>query len=271
MKKRKKERRYCTCCTRKFYTDKMKEVYYPLLKKHHWHCQKCLSAFQDNLHLIPHEKDRYLLELFSGSKTVSNTAAGLHQYKTFDIDIEEKYSPKLCTDILTMRLNQIPDRKKVFIVWASVPCTYYTILNLQDHWEKIVFSHRMYYYAPLSSEAKRSMQLLEKTLWLIKSINPVYYFIENPRGALRHLAQMNFCPFRYTVSYSDFGSDIYKPTDIFTNCGFLQLPKIKTAVGRTFENSVQNLNNSYDRSVVPGNLISEILRQIDLHHSLGPS
>lgn len=225
-----------------------------------------MSSLADNLHFIPNKKDRYFVEFFSGSKTISNVAESEYNYKTFTVDIEEKFSPALCTDISKMQLNQVPDRNKVFLLWASVPCTWFTILNIKDHWERITYNHRQYYYIPKTNAARKAIQLLEKTIWLIKKINPVYYVIENPRGALRHMPQINFSPFRYTVSYADFGADVYKPTDLFTNISFLQLPKIKTAIGQTFLSSVQDQKNDYERSIVPPGLVREILKQIDAAH-----
>lgn len=241
----------------------MRLVYYPLLKKQAWHCQLCLSMQADNLHFLQGQKDRYLIELFSGSKTVSRIAESEFNYQTFAIDIEPAFGPDLCTDIGKMKLSDIPRFNRVFAVWASIPCTFYTIMNIKQHWHKITYSHRKYYYVPVSSEARKAIQLLEKTLWLIKSMNPVYYFIENPRGALRHMPQMNFCPFTYTVSYHDFGADVYKPTDIFTNCSFLKLPQLRGAMNRTFPASVLDMKTSYERSIVPPGLIRELLAQVD--------
>ena len=262
----KTQRRKCTCCNRKIYCKKMKYIYYPLLKLYAWHCNNCLSQIQDNLQNLPENKTKSFLELFSGSRLISSIAAGEYQYKTFTIDIEPKYKPALCANIQYLRLNQIPQRNKIFLVWASLPCTYYTILNLSNHWKKLPYSFRNYYYIPLSSEAKASIRLLEKTLWLIRKINPVYYFIENPRGALRHMAQMKSIPFLHTVSYNDYGAGIYKPTDIFTNMPGLHLRKLAGSVRKTFPQSVAKMNNSFNRSLVPSELIHEILHQIEVRH-----
>lgn len=240
----------------------MQHVYYKLLKKWAWHCNKCMSELSDNSAIKNQAKERYFLELFSGSKTVSNVFEQ-YNYKVQTIDIIEKFNPSICADILQLKLNQIPQYKKISVVWASVPCTVNTILNLHNHHEKFLYSHRNYYYLPKTSEALHSIKMLEKTLWLIKKINPVYYFIENPRGAMRHFPQIKSIPFRYCVSYSDYGASVYKPTDIFTNCGFLKLKELKTSVGQKFENSVAKLNDSFQRSIVPSLLVQEILNQID--------
>ena len=261
-----KKRHYCTSCGIKQFDTAMKEIYYPLLKKSAWHCQNCMSTFADNLHFKTDDKDRYLIEFFAGSKTVSSIARDDFRYKVFTVDIENKFEPDLSADIAKLALNQIPGRDLASIVWASVPCTQYSILNLINHWDKITYNHRRYYYFPKTEASRRAVQLLEKTLWLIRKINPTYFFIENPRGALRHMPQMNFAPFRYEISYNDFGLDIYKPTDIFTNCSFLKLPKISTAVGRVFPGSVSEMTSAFERSIVPPALVKEILTQIDNHH-----
>ena len=174
----------------------------------------------------------------------------------------------MLADIQDLKVNYIPGSADAFIVWASIPCTYYSILNLENHWEKLTYASRKYYYIPKTQEARSAIRLLEKTLYIIRKINPVYFFIENPRGALRHMPQMAAIPFLHTVSYNDYGLDIYKPTDIFTNCPFLQLCELKTSVGRKFPGSVLDLASSYERSKVPGQLIESILNQIKHHHNL---
>lgn len=261
------ERSYCTSCNKKVYRKNLVEVYYNLLRKSAFHCLKCMSTTPDNLQFNLREKDLYLLELFSGSKTVSNTAEEFG-FKTFTIDFIEKYQPDLIYDISKLSLKQIPDLKKVFIIWASIPCTYYSILNLGNHWEKLPYSFRRYYYIPKTRQARSAVRLLEKTLWLIRKTNPVYFFIENPRGALRHMPQMASIPFRHTISYNDYGLDIYKPTDIFTNCPFLKLIPLSSSVVYSYTGSVANMNNSYERSIVPAKLIESILSQIISHHKI---
>lgn len=260
-------RSYCTCCGTKQYRSQMKLIYYKLLKRSAWHCLNCLSTAVDNLQFDSRGKRPYLIELFAGSKTVASTAMN-YGFETFTVDIEKKFNPDLVADIQNLKVNHIPGSADSFIIWASIPCTYYSILNIGNHWEKLTYASRKYYYIPKTKEARSAIKLLEKTLYIIRKINPVYFFIENPRGALRHQPQMAAIPFIHTVSYSDYGLDIYKPTDIFTNCPFLQLCELKTSVGRKFKNSVLDLPNPYERSKVPTLLIESILNQITTHHQI---
>jgi hypothetical protein len=255
------QRHHCTCCNSKLFASKMIQMRYELLRRTFWHCQKCLSVISDKMHIVNHRKKKYLIELFSGSKIVSTIAAQQFGYKTLTIDHNDKLKPDIISDIKNLQLKSICRKKECSIIWASVPCTEMSILTAGIHWKKISKAHRQYVYMPRTEAAWSAVRLLEKTLYLIKQINPTFYFIENPRGIMRHLPQMLTIQYRHTVSYSDYGKSIYKPTDIFTNHPSLKLTNIKTAVGRTFPNSVNKMKNAYERSKVPNLLIYSILKQ----------
>lgn len=261
-----KQRHYCTCCGAKKYAQKLQQVYYPLLKQYAFHCNVCLSANADNVLVKKNSFEPYLIEIFSGSKTVSKKA-GEMGFRTFTIDIEPEYKPDLVADILTLKASKIP-RKGALLVWASVPCTWFSILNIVNHWKKNTYAYRKYQYLPKTAEAIRATHILEKTLHLIEAINPVYFVLENPRGAMRHMPQTKGVPYRYTVSYADYGLGVYKPTDLFTNIPFLKLHQLKGARGRQFTEKVANLKDAFTRSIVPPLLIEAILRQIANHHGL---
>jgi hypothetical protein len=257
------ERSYCTCCGGKFYTRSMVRVYYNLLKKTAMHCRKCMSAYADNLYNLPEQKDRYLIELFSGSKSVTY-AAQAKGYKTFCVDIEKDFAPDLQANILDLTLKQVPYFNRCSFLWASVPCTTYSVMSLAKHWKKRNIAHRRYVYEPVTRDAVNATKILAKTLWLIEKINPLYYVIENPRGALRHFTGVQSIPFRSTVSYSDYSMEIYKPTDLFHNMPFLKLHELKGSAGRVFSQSIAGMSNAFERSKVPSDLINSILEQIDL-------
>jgi hypothetical protein len=237
-------------------------VEYPLLHTTAYHCSKCMSVISDKMYRTSPAGKHYLLELFSGSGTVSAIAHKEFSVRTCTLDSSVKCKANITADIMNVSINTIPASKKITLIWASVPCTTFSIESIHLHWQKYHITHRNYLYLPLSSEAIEAIRILDKTLWLIKQIKPKYWFIENPRGALRHTPQMYYAPFRYTVSYNDYGHNVYKPTDIFTNCGALSLKKLTTSVGKTFAGSVINMNNAAARSVVPADLIRSILSQV---------
>jgi hypothetical protein len=250
-------RHYCTYCGKKRTEENLNQVEYLLLKKTAWHCKEHTSNIADFVQ-IKNDKKGIFLELFSGSKHVSNVA-GQMGYKVFTVDYQKKLKPDLAKDIRKVKLSELPD--SVEFIWASIPCTVFSVLSIATHWEKIVYSWRKYFYVPKTQEAKEAIQIVEKTLWLIKKLRPKYFVIENPRGALRHMPQLRAVPFRHTISYSDYGFDYYKPTDLFTNIPELKLIKITRDLDKEYAGSVKGLNSAYERSLIPGQLITDILNQ----------
>lgn len=251
-------RHYCTFCGKKRNEANMLKVRYKLLNKTAFHCSEHTSNNADILQIISGKKGTFL-ELFSGSKHISKIAEK-YSYKTFTVDLKEEFKPDLAKDIRKVKLTELP--KDVSFIWASIPCTVFSILSINKHWEKVPYSWRKYFYIPKTNDAKKALQIVEKTIWIIKDLNPDYFIIENPRGALRHLPQVRAIPFRHTVSYSDYGFDYYKPTDLFTNIPFLKLCEITRDNNKKFDSSVVNLKSAFERSFVPGQLIEAILTQI---------
>jgi site-specific DNA-cytosine methylase len=78
------------------------------------------------------------------------------------------------------------------------------------------YTSKSFNRSPKTLEAQIGLKILEKTLELIKNLNPKYYFIENPRGMMRKHPLMLELP-RNTVTYCQYGDFRMKPTDIWTN------------------------------------------------------
>ena len=253
------KRHYCSICGAKRNEDKMELVRARIGTKPQWICRHHMSANADIMQTYQSNKDRLFLELFAGSKRISAQAAR-RGYQTITVDIEPKYQPDICIDIMNLRRSILP--AKVDVVWASIPCQVYSVINLENHWDKIEIGYRSYYYIPKTDDAQTALNMLNKTLRLIARLNPLYYFLENPRGALRHFPHLNLVPFRHTVSYADYGSKVYKPTDIWTNNPRFSPRRIKTSVGRKFEKGIMDLKSAYERSLVPEQLIEEVLDSI---------
>ena len=65
-----------------------------------------------------------LLELFSGTKSVSKVAKSLG-WETVSLDISPKYNPDLCMDILNFDETQY-SRNHFDFVWSSPDCRAYS-------------------------------------------------------------------------------------------------------------------------------------------------
>lgn len=189
------------------------------------------------------------IELFSGSGQVSAILKS-KGFKTLTIDINPKFNPQLCVDILDLTLEDLPGT--VDFLWASPDCSKLSRAAAQRHWKKETVSYRSYKYTALTSESKKSIQLIEKTVSLICALNPKVWFIENPVGRLPHLQSMrSLGHYRYCVNYADWGFPYSKETYIFTN----QLLPLPTIVQKRFGNGLRSVEGSYKRSLIPAGLL----------------
>ncbi len=196
------------------------------------------------------------LELFSGTKSVSEVFKE-YGFDAWSVDNDPKLHPRICEDILVFPLSGLPN--DIEIIWASPDCRYFSRNGDARHWTKVIKKYRQYEYLPNTIEAIQALLLIERTIQIIRSINPKYYFIENPIGRLRHIKVIQqFAPFRYSVNYKDFGFNYSKETDIYTNA-YLGLSQKKVIrPGR----SVKYINSRLERARVPGLLICNILNQL---------
>lgn len=253
-------RHYCKFCGAKRNESKMVQLEFALLREKFWFCKKCVSATADISGIVKPSKKLQFVEFFSGSGNISKVARSFG-WETTTIDIEPKYEPDICVDVMNLRRSLLP--KNVDVVWISFPCYVFTVLTLGKHWEKIKLKYRGYYYSPKTEEAKEVLKLLYFTIEMLKKVNPLYYFIENPRGGLRHFPHLSLAPFRHTVSYADYGFDYPKPTDIWTNCERFKPIPCGSFEGMKFEKSVLDLSSSYERSLVPDDLIKYLFETLD--------
>lgn len=91
------------------------------------------------------------------------------------------------------------------------PCTGFSVASLGHHW-----TGGKNAYIPRTDTARLGIKLAQKTLDLIRELNPTYWYIENPRGLLRKMPFMQGLD-RCTVTYCQYGDTRMKPTDIWTN------------------------------------------------------
>jgi len=255
------KRHYCKICGSKKTVSGMMRLQFAIVDKTAWVCRECTSTNLDVLRPAIVGRKPQFLELFSGSGHISKVAEKCG-YKTFTVDIESKFNPDYCIDILNVRRTKLP--KYVDVVWVSIPCTVYSTMSLAYHWDRHKIGDRRYYYAPKTPDAINALMILDRVIRLIKEIKPIYFFIENPRGALRHMSHFAFVPFRHTVSYLDYGFEFYKPTDIWTNCNFFQ-PKPCPNYNNipAHKNLRDDTESKYQRSLVPDGLIYYLFQSIN--------
>ena len=197
-----------------------------------------------------------ILELFSGTESFSNVAKE-RGHQVFTIDNNPKFNADLCKDIINVNLKEIPFKPD--IIWASPPCEKFSVATIGKNWNKD--------NTPKTKEAQDSLDLVNNTIAIIQSLNPKYFFIENPRGKLRKL--INFGT-RRTVSYCQYGDNRMKPTDIWTNCikwkpTEICKPKSDCHISapRGSRTGTQGLKNSEERAIIPKELCLDIIKECE--------
>ena len=214
-----------------------------------------------------------VLELFAGSRSFSKVAEEMGM-ETFTSDFKEFDNIDYVVDILDFDINKIPFRPH--IIWASPPCTYFSVASIGHHWNKD--------HSPKTEQAKHGVKIVQKTLDIIEFLKPDFFFIENPRGKLRKLEVIKHIP-RTTVCYCQYGEDRMKPTDIWSNFIFEEntllsddnrlqgwKPRKMCFNGninchhqpapRGSQTGTQGIKGNYLRSIVPHQLCQEILQSL---------
>jgi site-specific DNA-cytosine methylase len=142
-----------------------------------------------------------VLDLFAGtgSATRAFTDAG-HEVVTVELD------PRFDSTVTCDVKDWEPDGYYDF-VWASPPCTAFSVASIGTHWQGGRGA-----YVPRTQAAHEAMRLVEYTHGLIRGLQPEHWVIENPRGVLRKLSIL---PEPQTVWYCQYGDDRAKPTDLY--------------------------------------------------------
>jgi site-specific DNA-cytosine methylase len=219
-----------------------------------------------------------ILELFAGSRSIG-TAAEEKGYEVFSVDWGNFPNIDLRCDIGSLKKEDVPFIPDM--VWASPDCTTYSIAAIS--------THRRNRTEPFSDYAKKCDTINQHWIELIKewlSINPnMVFFIENPRGVLRHMPWMQEFT-RHTVWYCKYGDDRAKPTDIWTNSQtWNPRPQCKNfkydsegniidkhchhvSARRGAKTGTQGRKGSYERSMIPKELCREVIAAVEEENQL---
>ena len=206
-----------------------------------------------------------VLELFAGSRSIGNAAESLGM-NVFSSDINNFKKIDYVENILNFDIKKIPFNPT--IVWASPPCTYFSVASIGHHWHEN--------NTPKTKEAVLGGKIVQKTIDIINEIKPKFWFIENPRGKLKNLPVLS--QYEYTtIWYCKYGDKRAKPTNIWSNNIWNPLfnPNGWKPRSECFNNNkkchhesaprgsrtgTQGLSDNYERSKIPNQLCIEILK-----------
>lgn len=164
-----------------------------------------------------------ILELFSGQGSISKSFKQ-KGWEVFRVDWSEKVEAELHADISKLTVKDIvnlcggiPD-----VIWASPDCTTYSIATHRHRTLKEGLKPKTEYAAQCDDTNIKMWRLIDDLL----EAGSKYYFVENPRGRMRHMPFVENKP-RHTLAYCAYGRKanakgfehfyIMKPTDIWTN------------------------------------------------------
>jgi hypothetical protein len=200
-----------------------------------------------------------ILELFAGSRSMGKAAEelGMAVHSTDLIDFGGIHT---VGNILAIPIDYWVAMKPD-IIHASPPCTSFSVASIGHHW-----TGGRGAYCPKTEGARIGIDLMNRTLEIIRACDPEVWFIENPRGMMRMMRAMRFLPIRHTVTYCQYGDTRMKPTDVWTNCTVWKpRPMCKNgspcheAAPRGAKTGTQGLNGAHDRSKIPHELCMEMM------------
>lgn len=140
-------------------------------------------------------------ELYAGSCTLSSIAETKMGMKVLSTDNHQYGNVQLVGDILTDKVLRAIVRFKPDVIWASSPCTGFSIASVSTHWRK-----KDGLFIPKTSEAAIGMALALRVFEIVRAVRKAHgytpvFFMENPQGMLRHMPFMDQAPIRHTVHY----------------------------------------------------------------------
>jgi hypothetical protein len=205
-----------------------------------------------------------IYDLFAGTGSSTKAFADNgHTVITFELD--PKFNTTETVSVLDLNAdNLVKKYGRPDFIWASPPCTAFSIAGVRYHWESGGDNP-----IPKSALAVDNQKLVIKTLELVQQLNPTYgWLMENPRGMLRKLPIVEGYPLT-TITYCQYGDHRMKPTDLW---GYVEgwLPRPMCSPGancheaspRGSRTGTQGMANSHLRSMVPYALSEDILEGI---------
>ena len=156
---------------------------------------------------------RYCVELWAGDST-GLAAARQREDVVITVEIDPKFNPDICEDILTVDVDQIHaalrakgwDGRQLFYVWASPDCSVFSVAGFPaGHFKDGVAQ---------TEKAKAMVRRHIHTLALIEGLDPLFWTVENPVGLLRKMPWMQSYP-RESITYCSYGDTRMKPTDLW--------------------------------------------------------
>ena len=153
-----------------------------------------------------------VLDLFTGTGSIKKVCEELN-FKVVSLDIDPKFNPDVCADILTFDFQCVWKPGDFDIIWASPPCQVFSRAR-QCNIGKTINGETMTRATLERDTINLGVPLLRKTEEIIVYLKPQKWFIENPYfGSMKNYIDSE-C---YIFDYCMFGFEYRKRTSIWSN------------------------------------------------------
>jgi len=170
--------------------------------------------------------DYRVLDLFAGLGGFSSAFADSERWRVTTVDIVERFDPDIQADVFDLRPSDFSGRA-FDVVLCGMPCTDFSLAA--SRYEKIVDGE------PRTDSAQESVALVYHALGLIRGLNPSFWFLENPKGYLRHVIGEPSA----TVTWCQYGDERMKPTDLWGDHPPMTYRRCRTGDGCHVSNTDQ--------------------------------
>jgi len=154
---------------------------------------------------------KHAVDLFSGTESATKFFDQSSEWQVHTVDVQEQFEPDTCADIRELAPEDLPDN--VDFIWASPPCTNFSIAKCWDHWEN-TGNDRM--VLPDDRATIESVELVYHALYLINKLDPEYWMMENPRGYMRKIMpSKEDSGAQGVITYCQYDYPLMKPTNLW--------------------------------------------------------
>jgi len=158
-----------------------------------------------------------VLDIFSGLKGWSQAFED-RGHKVTTVDIEPKFKPTICVDVMNLKPSDLESYGHFDVILASPPCNCFSIASVYRHWKN---------KRPIDDKTVQAIKLVGHTIYLILSLNPRFWILENPMGMMRNVlgkpsvttyfaSWQNWSEYDWTKkAFHDKRKPCLKPTDLW--------------------------------------------------------